>query len=1219
MHSFLESPIIKYFLILLCFQAVPASSTDVSFEHINLQPGVTHNMTRVILQDSRDFIWFGTIFGLVRYDGNEYKYYQNIIADSTSLSMSHITCLFEDHSKNLWIGTWGGGLNHFNPKSNQFTRFSHNPNVSTSLSDNNIQTISEDIYGNIWIGTQNGLNKIDQNYDESDISFQKYFLDLHNVNSISHNSIRALYADKTGNLYIGTDNGFNVYYQDKDIFERFFHFDSAATYRYDLKLIEHISTMLKERAPQSALLNITDFQNIADTFNVQKKGEYLIICSGEGYYNYAGELINKLYDTGLLESLNEKKVLWDMNFTSSMYAGGGQKNRLKIEVLSLQAGDYRLRYISDDSHSTAHWNHHPPDKTDWYGIQVLAITQKEKEYITKLLNRTYLEHPNSLSDHTISSIAPGFNSDYLWIGTNYGGLNRFNLKTKRFTHYTNRTADKNSIASNNVTSIIPGKHRKFWIGTTNGLSHFNPATNTFNNYYHSKSDPQSLSSNEVLSLLKDRTGILWVGTNMGSIEKLNNYEQNFEHLRIAGISGNSINTNNILSLYPIDTSTVWIGTNASGLFRYDLNTKKTVHYIVDKKARNILDANIVHSIIPANKRELWIGTLGGGLIRLDINTGASQRFTYSKNDYQSISSNNIQTLLLDSKQRLWIGTDGYGLNLLKKDSTLFQRFYHKPKGLKSIGSNTIYSIHEDYRSRIWFGTCNGMALFNEKKQAFKHFPLAGQSGSTCIYDIISLQNGSNNFFWLGTSDGLVKFNPAIGRYINVKGSTDLNGESILGIEEGLNGNLWLSTNKGLVKFHPDSGVVKWFETEDGLQSNIFNINAHTRLPDKRMVFGGINGLNIIDPFKEEQNRHKPQVHITGFKVFSEERNLQYDSEEKANIELSYKDNFFTIDFASLDYKKPSKNKYMYRLIGINKNWVRLKKGHSASYTNIEPGNYAFEVKGSNSNGVWNEKKTVLLVSIIPPFWQTSWFRIGGIFLFLGMVGGLIYYIRHKEKRRTELNKKISELKLQSLRSRMNPHFIFNTINAIQYFISENASKEAYFYLSKFSKLLRSTLNSSEMSVIPLSKELEILDLYFALQKLRYEDKLEYTINVPSDINTGKTGIPSMLIQPYIENAIEHGIPFSKQSGMISVLITRQNNSLICTVEDDGIGIKQSLKDKDETSSDYPSKGMQLTRERLRIINESISQKIDVEIADLSDLNPQAHGTRVTIHIPYKPL
>lgn len=307
---------------------------------------------------------------------------------------------------------------------------------------------------------------------------------------------------------------------------------------------------------------------------------------------------------------------------------------------------------------------------------------------------------------------------------------------------------------------------------------------------------------------------------------------------------------------------------------------------------------------------------------------------------------------------------------------------------------------------------------------------------------------------------------------------------------------------------------------------------------------------------------------------------------------------------------------MYRLKGIDKKWQHLKSGNRASYTNIRPGKYIFEVKGTNSDGIWNPQKTRLNITIVPPFWNRAWFRIILGLAFAGILVAIVFGIRRKERGRTELNRQMADLKLQALRARMNPHFIFNTINSIQYFISENANQEAYFYLSKFSKLLRTTLNVSEMAAVPLHQEMEILDLYLTLQKLRFEDKLNYKLQVGENIDTNHTLIPSMLIQPYVENAIEHGIPFARQQGLVQVDIKRNGVALICDITDDGIGINQALREKQKEPTGYRSQGMQLTRERLNIINQSSSSDIDVRITDLSDVDPNQHGTRVTLRIPF---
>jgi hypothetical protein len=217
-------------------------------------------------------------------------------------------------------------------------------------------------------------------------------------------------------------------------------------------------------------------------------------------------------------------------------------------------------------------------------------------------------------------------------------------------------------------------------------------------------------------------------------------------------------------------------------------------------------------------------------------------------------------------------------------------------------------------------------------------------------------------------------------------------------------------------------------------------------------------------------------------------NSSIDLTDKTQIELPYHDNYFTIEFVSLDFSHPEKNRYAYKLEGVNDRWIHSNNENFARYTNIDPGEYIFKVRGTNSDGVWNMEGDELTITIKPPFWMTWWFKTIIILIVTLSLVFTVYIIIKREKQKTAINKKISELKLQAIQAQMNPHFIFNTINSIQYFINKEDNESAYFYLTKFSRLLRRTLENSEKLRIPLEEEIESLKLYLELQLLRYGNK-----------------------------------------------------------------------------------------------------------------------------------
>lgn len=303
------------------------------------------------------------------------------------------------------------------------------------------------------------------------------------------------------------------------------------------------------------------------------------------------------------------------------------------------------------------------------------------------------------------------------------------------------------------------------------------------------------------------------------------------------------------------------------------------------------------------------------------------------------------------------------------------------------------------------------------------------------------------------------------------------------------------------------------------------------------------------------------------------------------------------------------------LEGIDNDWI-YSANASVYYTSLPPGNYTFKVFAMNDAGTWSKMPATVSISIQPPFYASVWFLFT-LFLAIVVLGILMVLLVQKQNRKK--NKLLEEQKqkallseLQALRSQMNPHFIFNTLNSIQNFITQNESQDAALYLSKFAKLMRATLANTKRQRIQLKDEIETLKLYLELEQLRLNNKFDYEIMVDENIDTQYEQIPSMLVQPYVENAIWHGISNKEGKGTIRIhFLLEENNLLKCTIEDNGIGRENALKLK---RTNTPSFGMSITKERVELLNSINGNQLTVKINDLK-INNQAAGTRVELFIP----
>ncbi len=1042
--------LIMFFLLTAAHAGV---NPEIKFQHLSLEKGISHNLTYCILQDRAGFMWFGTLFGLIRYDGQRFDVFRNDPFDSTSISRDDILSLYEDRNGILWIGTYEGGLNRYDPDTGTFLRYQHDPDDSLSLSDNIVWAICEDRQGNLWIGTEIGLNRLEPDAGQPG-RFERYFYDETDPKSLRDNHIRALHLDRRGRLWVGSNGGgLHLYYEEEDAFIR----------------------------------------------------------------------------------LNEKHSVGSNNVISIF------EDRQSVLWLATWGGGLKQVLFRDPDH----------------------INRNTVEYITYVSN-----------------------------------------------------VETNSISSNNIWSIEEDEKGNFWIGTYNGLNYWNRRNGLFRCYTHEYGNPHSISSDYVSAVYRDRSNVFWIGTFRGNIDKFVPNLQHFEHFSHNPDVENTLNHNEVSALYEDSEGIIWVGTLGGGLNRYNPQDNSIAHYTHDPHDGNSISSNSVLSIIGDHDGHLWIGT-ANGLNRFD-GRNRFTKYNHSVKNEKGMSRRMITALLEDEPGKLWVGTASQGLQLLNTETRASQYFEHSDRYAESLINNYITCLYKDSRNRVWVGTFDGLERMNRTDSVvvFKHFLHDPADSSTISNNnIYCFLEDSEGRFWIGTSNGLNRYNPVDESFRRYHIEDGMPNDVVCSILEDNDGTLWLSTQKGLSKFDPSDDSFKNFDLTHGLQSNMFNVGAAIKTRCNLMLFGGINGFNRFDPSKIRLNDYIPPVYITRFKVFDVPMKFPGAIQSTKEITLSYKQNFFTIAFAALDFHVPEKNKYAYKLEGVDPAWVECGTKTYASYTNLDPGAYTFRVRGSNNDGVWNRQGRSMRIRILPPFWATWWFRSMGLALFLFLVSAIIYYIRMRAERKTELNKRIAELKLQALRAQMNPHFIFNTINAIQYFINFNDQKSAYTYLSLFSKLLRMTLDNSEKATIPVSEEILRLKLYLELQLLRFDNKFSYRIQVDQQIDQHNIEIPTMIIQPYVENAVQHGIGVLEGKGHIDIHLHKKNGSLECMIQDDGIGIRESKRLNMRNRPEHKSTAMRVTEERLDILNVAHKDHLNIKILDRADEEPGKSGTKVTIHIP----
>jgi serine phosphatase RsbU (regulator of sigma subunit)/streptogramin lyase len=605
-----------------------------------------------------------------------------------------------------------------------------------------------------------------------------------------------------------------------------------------------------------------------------------------------------------------------------------------------------------DNDYTSIYALHPLNSTKWLigsntGVTLFLPEQMQIKSIPAL---------EFLNNYPIRSILSD-NRKIIWIGTLGLGLIRWDRQKNTCHIYQNNPENQQTISHNDIHSLYQDRSGVIWVGTYGGgINKFDGNEKKFALYRRIANQPNSLNNNIIWSIAEDKKGILWIGTHGGGLNRFDRKNNQFTHFLANSHQTGSLSNNYVRLVFFDQTGTLWVGTHGGGLNQYLEGSQKFVHYTHQPQNPDSINHNEIRSIYEDRQGTLWIGTYGGGLNRFDRRTKKFQCFIHQENDPQSISNNIIRALCEDRMGHFWIGTYGGGLNLMDRKAQTFRHFQNNAENPHSLNNNYIFSIHEDQSGILWIGTWGGgLNKFDPQKKQFSHF----------------------------TTENGFPYN------------------AIYGILEDEQHNLWLSSNNGLCRFNPRTCQFRSYTASDNLQSNEFNGGSFFRSSSGEMFFGGINGFNSFFPAEIKDNCHIPPLVITSFKVLNKNAQIPQHISLTEKLSLTYKDYFFSFQFAALDYVAPDKNNYAYKMEGLNRDWIYTKNRY-VTYTTLPAGNYTFMVKGSNNDGVWNKKGTQIQLTIVPPFWKTWWF----IFL-LGLTvistGWLLYSRRVKNIRfRTRL-------------------------------------------------------------------------------------------------------------------------------------------------------------------------------------------------------------------------
>jgi ligand-binding sensor domain-containing protein/uncharacterized membrane-anchored protein YhcB (DUF1043 family) len=790
-------------------------------------------------------------------------------------------------------------------------------------------------------------------------------------------------------------------------------------------------------------------------------------------------------------------------------------------------------------------------------------------------------------------------------------------------HLSSNDGESPNLSGNLVNALMIDLKGQVWIGTSQGLDVFNPVTNKIVSY-KAGSNLFSLSNEDIRSLFQDQAGTIWIGTYKG-LNKIVASPSRFSQYSHEPDNPNSLTDNIVYSIVEVEKGLIWIATYG-GVNIYDRINDRFSVLRHDPDDPNSLSSNKIRTLSIDRSGFIWVGTESDGMNRINRKTGKIKQFLHIQDDSLSLAEDNILASYVDSKGRTWVGTVNKGVSIFDPVREKWATISAKAGSKIKISDNKVWAIFESRDGSIWLGTGHGLNRLDRDLSSVIIYENDPANVNSLSNDrILSVYEDSEGIFWIGTmGGGLDRFDPVSGQFRMYTEKDGLPNDVVYASVEDEKGNLWITSNRGITKFNKIDETFVNYDTKDGVQGNEFNAGAYFKNNDGEIFFGGMNGINIFHPDEITLNLLAPRMAFTGFRVLNDL--LRTDLEDGEIIRLNYNENFFSVEFSALDFTNPPKNLYKYKLANYDDDWILTSASQrKADYRKVDPGSYRFIVTGSNNDGVWNKEGISLTLIIKPPWWQNWFFRLALIVFVVTVIWGTVLLrlkaIRKKhsvEKKMLSIEKQIFELEQKALRLQMNPHFIFNSLNAIQNFVLANDTDKAVNYLAKFSHLMRMILANSTAALITLKDELKALTYYIDLEKLRFDDRFDYVITRDPSIDEEFVEIPPMLFQPYVENAIIHGLVNSKKHGSLEISIKRLDSvTMLCSIKDNGIGREKAIEIRNKSGIKRQPKGMMITQERIEIFNKQNRKNFSVRITDLKDEHGDAAGTLVEFTIQYK--
>jgi signal transduction histidine kinase/ligand-binding sensor domain-containing protein/DNA-binding response OmpR family regulator len=784
--------------------------------------------------------------------------------------------------------------------------------------------------------------------NESELWFRSLSLD----DGLSESTVQTILQDRKGLLWFGTRDGLN----------RFNGYDFTV-YNYNENDLSTVSS------------------NYINCLFEDSQGRIWVGTNSNGvcYYDYDQDNFTRIGTTGHLEQKLANTTVWDII--------GDKSGNIWIATV-----DGLFRYCVKEKKIVDHFQKTgaPGSLVDnnirslvldsagnlWMGTDDGGICMFNRQGNTFMCFGNNPGDPGSISSNHIRKLY--LESDtILWIGTTDRGVNRLNIRTLRNTRYVISSDGRDDGSGPLVTGFSSGENGAIWISTENqGLKTLDPVLGDITTFLKSSYSTNSIASNSLVKLMKDRDGIIWAGAVGHGVAYFYPNKHGVKRFQHIPFDNSTVAHNNIRSFYEDYRGNIWVGTDGGGIDIFDNDWVKQSS--INKNTPGVdFSSNVAMDIQSDGLGTIWIATWGDGLLQYNPTTKLFRRFSHDPRNVGSLSSNQITSLYIDKHDDIWVSCFKGGLHVRRKGADSFEKIRFDDNENYERASYYITSTFLDSSNNFWVTSFEGLFLkMGNVSLNFRHDMSDTTSISSnmihCVYE------DSMGRIWVGTNNKLNLFDRESRIFLKFGDREGFPSNVIYSIVEDADGYLWLSTNKGIVRFDAETRAIRKFNTQHGLQSAQFNLNASLKLSNGSLLFGGISGFNLVDPLYQAEQTNNPRVLLSGLYLFNslqrpgaEGSPLPRHISEVDQLVLRHSDRAITIEFVGLNFFSPRHTEYAYRLMGFEKGWNYAGSERMASYTNLNPGKYIFEVMARQTDQDWDYDITSIEIVILPPFWKTN--------------------------------------------------------------------------------------------------------------------------------------------------------------------------------------------------------------------------------------------------------